>query len=289
MELKNSIADFIRTVDIEKFIWLYYTREFMAGFSMTTPHTHMGYEFVLVNEGTCYISDGSNLVTMHKNDFIIIDSSVLHKFYVEEKYKCTITNIHFFFDTCDKTTINELSAIVDDCVTDKSFYKIKNSQDIKRLITVLISYLSNNESNSYLSVSLSFCELLLVIKKIFSMNKENIPSNQQDYINIAIEYIKINFHLQINPEIIAKEVHLSSDYLQHLFKKRTGNSIMDYVLSIRIEHSKIILKNTDLSLTEVAISSGIHNSQYFSTCFRKQTGMSPSKYRKLSRFVNNGD
>lgn len=64
------------------------------------------------------------------------------------------------------------------------------------------------------------------------------------------------------------------------FKQYTKMTPLQYILSIRIANAQSLLETTLYSMTEIASIVGYDNPLYFSRIFKKQTGLSPSEYRK---------
>ncbi|MBQ7090111.1 MAG: AraC family transcriptional regulator [Clostridia bacterium] len=73
--------------------------------------------------------------------------------------------------------------------------------------------------------------------------------------------------------------HLSESRFSHAFKARTGLSPQSYIARMRAEIAIDLLETSDLSLSEIARSVGIEDSNYFSRFIKKQTGHTPSFYR----------
>ena len=73
---------------------------------------------------------------------------------------------------------------------------------------------------------------------------------------------------------------LSEQYLCRLFKQTTGMRPMEYMLRRRIGAARVCLEMTALSISEVAVRVGFHNTSYFYRTFRKYVGMSPLAYRQ---------
>ena len=73
---------------------------------------------------------------------------------------------------------------------------------------------------------------------------------------------------------------LSKRHFLRAFSESVGTTPHRYVLGLRIEDAKCRLKDTDESLTNVALASGFSHSQHFSTTFRNATGMTPSAFRQ---------
>ena len=80
---------------------------------------------------------------------------------------------------------------------------------------------------------------------------------------------------------VAKSVFISPTYLSILFKKKLGITFSDYVITLRIEKAKELLRISSLRTYEVAARTGYNDPQYFSGCFKKYTGHTPTEYRSL--------
>ncbi|MCR5717315.1 MAG: AraC family transcriptional regulator, partial [Lachnospiraceae bacterium] len=93
-------------------------------------------------------------------------------------------------------------------------------------------------------------------------------------------YIKSHLDEDLSREKLAGLVYLTPDYLSHLFKKEVHISLTNYVIKERIEESKKLLANTNLSIQDIAIQCGFQNISYFSRQFRNITGMTPREFRK---------
>lgn len=78
---------------------------------------------------------------------------------------------------------------------------------------------------------------------------------------------------------VASEVGISPNYFSALFKQCTNSSFINYLTSVRIGHAKELLKSGKYKTYEVAARCGYENPTYFSTIFKRQTGLSPTEYR----------
>lgn len=94
------------------------------------------------------------------------------------------------------------------------------------------------------------------------------------------QYIKKHYREDIGRNEIAAEFGLAPEYLAKIYKKQTGSTIHDDINLCRIEQAKLFLKNEELRVSDVAESVGFENFTYFSTVFKKYTGMTPNQYRK---------
>lgn len=96
----------------------------------------------------------------------------------------------------------------------------------------------------------------------------------------VLEYIKDNYHREINLSTISYGLGLNSFYLGQQFKKETGESFTNALNRLRIDYAKELLKSTNMKTVEIAKKAGYSNTNYFSTVFKKITGCTPSEYRE---------
>jgi len=81
----------------------------------------------------------------------------------------------------------------------------------------------------------------------------------------------------------AAHVFVSPTYLSILFKKKLGVTFIDYLINLRLEKAKELLRDTAKRTYEVAAETGYGDPQYFSVCFKKFTGLTPTEYRAQHR------
>lgn len=79
---------------------------------------------------------------------------------------------------------------------------------------------------------------------------------------------------------IAGNVYLSQTYVSLLFKQETGETIYEYLMKVRIEKAKELLRDPHVKFYEVCQAVGYTDPSYFSKLFKKMTGFTPSAYRE---------
>ncbi|HFD1454108.1 TPA: helix-turn-helix domain-containing protein [Streptococcus pyogenes] len=75
---------------------------------------------------------------------------------------------------------------------------------------------------------------------------------------------------------------MSQGYLSTKFKKYNGISLKKFIVKHRITKSKHLLESTSLTIEEIALKSGFSDSCYFHRIFKKETGYTPLKFKKIS-------
>lgn len=81
-------------------------------------------------------------------------------------------------------------------------------------------------------------------------------------------------------ESLAAFAHLSRTNLLRIFRQATGQSPIRYLIGLRIEAAKKLLRQSDLTMTEIALETGFGDSNYFARKFKESTGRSPTDYRR---------
>jgi len=89
-----------------------------------------------------------------------------------------------------------------------------------------------------------------------------------------------NIAEEFNLDRLAAQVGLSKFYFNRLFKSAVGVSPSHYHINLRMDEAKRLLRETKRSVVEIALDVGYSNPSHFAQLFRKETGLSPSDYRK---------
>ncbi len=93
------------------------------------------------------------------------------------------------------------------------------------------------------------------------------------------QYIKEHYKEDIGRNGIAEQFHLAPEYLSKTYKKQMGINLKDTIAEYRIEEAKRLLERGE-RVSDVAEKVGFDNFTYFSTMFKKYTGITPNQYRK---------
>ena len=119
-------------------------------------------------------------------------------------------------------------------------------------------------------------ELLVLLHSV----PENLPTLESNCIKKVVDYIDKNFLMQIDNKKISKIIGYHPNYLGNLFKQYMNMSIHQYILSLRLSEAKKLISGSNLPFREISEKTGFGDYAYFSTYFKKRTGMSPSQYRQ---------
>ena len=110
-----------------------------------------------------------------------------------------------------------------------------------------------------------------------------VNSTKTQWDNPAIkkvcDYINSHISNDISLEQMAEYANVSSFYLSRLFKEEKGITFINFLTDRRLEKSRELLNDTDLSIKEITASIGYNDQNYFSRLFKNKYGLSPTEYR----------
>ena len=101
----------------------------------------------------------------------------------------------------------------------------------------------------------------------------------QRRIELAKLFIAENYHKPITLNDVADHVELNASYFSNLFKEETGVNFTDYLMNVRMENAKKLLKDPKIKIYEVGIMVGYEDAVSFGRAFKKKFGLSPKEYR----------
>lgn len=102
-------------------------------------------------------------------------------------------------------------------------------------------------------------------------------------LQTVIEYINKNLNGDLSVANLCKISHLSKNAMYKTFKDTFDCTINEYITNIRIENAKLLLETTEKTVWEIGEAVGAENPAHFCRMFKKNTGGSPSAYRKEVR------
>ena len=123
----------------------------------------------------------------------------------------------------------------------------------------------------------------MVERALYLHNQQDRCQNEQKneaLVRSITEYLDQHYTEPLSLEQIAVQMHISSSYLSHLFKRETGLSPIQYVIHRRIGEAQSLLMETDLPIHVIEEQLGFGSSCHLTTMFKKYVGIAPREYRK---------
>jgi YesN/AraC family two-component response regulator len=111
-------------------------------------------------------------------------------------------------------------------------------------------------------------------------HKRRLSGEAQRLVRSAMAYLHENFAEAISRPDIARHVGITEDHLTFCFRQELGTTPIEYLQRYRINQARRLLKESQQTITEIALNVGFSDSGYFSRIFRRETGMSPEMFRR---------
>lgn len=122
--------------------------------------------------------------------------------------------------------------------------------------------------------------LLELSKSITYINPSELVRENQ-LLHRILAYLEQNFFKPVSLSDLSSITNYSKEYLCALFKKEMDQTIMHYLLTLRIQHAKIyLIQYPEKTVSEISRMCGFESPSYFGSQFRKATGSTPDQYRK---------
>lgn len=109
---------------------------------------------------------------------------------------------------------------------------------------------------------------------------ERSMSESRNEVAAVKNYIYQHYGEELNLEMLAEKVYLSSGYLSFIFKKETGMNLNRFIKVFRMEKAGEFLRDTNMKVAQISEKVGFANVSYFCRSFREYYGCSPESYRK---------
>ena len=149
--------------------------------------------------------------------------------------------------------------------------RIANHYEENHTLTIWDSYSHQHLLDTMLDLLHQLLQSLAVEKSLTTDHPD---------LNRLLLFMRQNYNLSLNLQQLADHINMEKHYLSGLFKKKTGQSIMQYLHLIRIEHAKQYLRETKLPIAAIAEKTGFATTNYFIKAFRKTIDCTPAEYRK---------
>ena len=212
---------------------------------------------VYIISGSCtYSFDDGNTFTVNTGDILYLAKSAVYRMDVHvSNHQYIYTDFEFDSDELRKS----------------DYYSPYNSS-WENMFTKLLS-------SHKLGFTECACALYKIYGEILKIGNRHITKKSE--IELAREYIDKNYKdVSLSVSDLAEGAKMSEVYFRRLFKKQYNISPIKYLISIRIDSAKEFLHHPFISLEECSRENGFSSVQYFCRVFKKETGLTPSEYRK---------
>lgn len=277
--MSNNRYEFMQNDSLKKTAKLLYISSAKYGGDWhSIQHTHNCSElfYVIDGQGQFLIEDQTYPVS--PSDLVIVNPNVAHT-----EVSLNASPLKYIVLGVEGL---ELTATNNDDNTNFCIINFKTHKD--NILLCLQNMLTEIETKhpGYEIVCQDLMEILIVLlgrQTNFSTILTPVNKKASRLCGSTKRYIDAHYQENITLDQLADVCHVSKYHLAHAFTEEYGISPINYLISKRISEAEHLLKTTDFSLSLISSTTGFSSSSYFAQIFRKQKGMSPTEFRKLSR------
>ena len=119
-----------------------------------------------------------------------------------------------------------------------------------------------------------------VLEKLMDGIYQTRHTKNYQRLKKALDFIETHYGEPLNVDRVAKEVYLSSSRLSHVIKSELGITLGDYISKVRIEKAEALLKDRELSISQIALEVGFPDQSYFTKVFKKIEKCTPNVFKQ---------
>lgn len=243
-------------------------------------HVQICDEITYVISGKAQIWSGDECMEMSAGQIHYIKNGVRHKI--------TASSDSSFHYICIGLNLNEdyihTSSFLQEVRELDYFFAVDDGR-IRKLSELMIHefYMQDSQSNSMVNAYL--IEILVILYRIMRGtapgDRKKISRSASNFaVYHAIQYINREYLTIKSVKGIAKELNYSEYYLSHLFRKKMGVTVKEYILERKLIDAAELLKSSNMSITEIAEQMNFSSAHTFRQAFKRYMRISPTELRQ---------
>ena len=240
----------------------------------TTPfplHLHLNLELIYCQQGEATVLVENQEITLQKGDLVIIFPNLIHALKTSsDDCICSlfICSPHLFEDFQNILTHQQ------------PVCPVLTSQYLHLDILYALSALEKEVSSQTSLTATKYLVHLLLARLLNVLTLETRLCESSILMHEVITYICAHYTESISLDNISITLGVSKYQISRLFSKHLKLSFTDYLNSLRINHSKTLLKDYTLCISEIAMQCGFETQRHFNRVFKHHCQCSPSHYRE---------
>lgn len=233
--------------------------------------------FFYITEGELNFAYEGQHFSAKQNEIVILNGYKPHHYFCQSS--CEF--LFFHFDGA------QVPALIDRLISDNGspLFRLESAREILEKINEPITRLCHQERASDAMLSSIVYSVLCMIPVSGTSSNLYIPSRMQispDMMSYrVIEYVDQHIDRNYTIQELADYAGLSRYYFMRRFRQETGYTPQEYIAVAKINYSKLMLRTTALTVSEISERLGYSSPASFINAFRARRGIPPNQYRKL--------
>ena len=236
------------------------------------PNGRGDYQLLYIASGQGYFSMDGRVHTLSQGTAVLYRPGVPQDYTFRASDKAEYFWCHF--------TGSQVDDLLSGCHIphNVTVFAVGLSSDFQWLFLQMIRELQMKQVDHETILTMNLRHILLLLGRS-QMEEREVGNKMLGEIESAIRFFNMYYHWDIEIKEYANQHLMTPYWFSQNFKKVTGCSPAQYLISLRMANAMNLLDNTDYTVAQVAAAVGYENTQYFHRLFRKHTGMTPNEYK----------
>lgn len=258
----------------------------------TNYHCHDHIELVIILKGRGHFIIDGNEYPAAEGNVILLNPGTYHRSIPDTEYSTAFTECYLAFTDVD--FINCPKNFFPLFHNYKLIAKLPESwkKEVFHLCNSIDAESKSAETGRYFILKAYLIQMLCLLARFQKQEREDAQKkdmnpryefmsfNKKYVIEQITKYMEAHYHEKISLDQIAANMYLSSFYISKLFKSETGDTPINYLISLRMQKAKELLdQDPEKSIQSVAAAVGYEDAYHFSKLFKKYYGLSPLYYK----------
>jgi AraC family transcriptional regulator len=231
-------------------------------------NSYDSFQLMYVNRGTMLLDTNGYVQNVGAGNMILIDCYRPHGYSTSEGWEAVW--LHF-----DGPMARAYYSLIE--TRSGNVIRMPEGYQAVREMKKIYSALSSGTPVREAEISRQLTDILTSILTAGTAGEDRAKSPSA--IEKSVSYIGEHFTEEISVDQLASDAMLSPYHFIRVFCRETGFTPHEYLINIRINASKYMLKNTGKTIKDICYSTGFSSESIFCTCFKKKTGTTPTDYR----------
>lgn len=248
-------------------------------------HLHRDvFEVCLLQHGTQSYVIGNSRFDLVAGDMIITRPGEIHGTDTEPENRGRLYWIQFRVSSLDRSFLGLTPRAAHQLIEPLNHLTRHQFHNCELLLDTFERLFAPTSANMPKSLAKAHVQnlLLRLLLDILSLTIRGTQHAYSSGVRKALQHLGKHYQNPVSLSQLAVQSGTSVSYLKSHFKREAGMTPMEYLMWMRIEHSKRLLRETKIPITNLAFQCGFATSQHFATVFRRLTGLTPRDYRHRS-------
>jgi len=236
-------------------------------------HYHEAIEIICVKSGTISVFSGAKEILLKKDDICFFMPGEIHGFKSTESNHLYVIKLDIN-SYVEKIDLGKIHLTENRVTVENQFYSV-----FKSLIDEMIT--EHTEKKKGYEFAVRYCKNKIIAEILRNLEYDFVDTSKSIKLLTSVNnFLDAKYEQKIELDEVAAACHFSKFYFAHKLKKMTGMTFVQYLTAFRLEKAVLYLKNSDMTITEIAEVCGFGSLRSFNRTFVAAYKTTPTNFRK---------